>query len=181
MHALGYRCITAMDISATVIGLMQAGDQDKEGIEYMVGDARIMDSLPDNLFDGIFDKGCADSLICGYRSTDDVVDMFHECCRVLRPSGVFLCVSHGAPDARMHMFEHEGLQWLTNVIPIHGSEGLNVYVSTKWTQEEIEAAERQRLDDIESTISMRTRSSTFSHSTRSRRGVMHQNRIVYAM
>ncbi|CAN0403306.1 unnamed protein product, partial [Ectocarpus sp. 13 AM-2016] len=94
-----------------------------------------------------FTTGCADSLICGYRSTDDVVDMFHECCRVLRPSGVFLCVSHGAPDARMHMFEHEGLQWLTNVIPIHGSEGLNVYVSTKWTQGEIEAAERQRLDD----------------------------------
>ncbi|CAN0218023.1 unnamed protein product, partial [Ectocarpus sp. 13 AM-2016] len=28
---------------------------------------------------------------------------------------------------------------------------------------------------------MRTRSSTFSHSTRSRRGVMHQNRIVDAM
>ena len=32
-------------------------------------------------------------MICGYRSTDDVVVMFHECCRVLRPGGVFLCVS----------------------------------------------------------------------------------------
>lgn len=33
MHALGYRCITAMDISPTAIALMQTGDQDKEGIE----------------------------------------------------------------------------------------------------------------------------------------------------
>ncbi len=24
----------------------------------------------------------------------------------------------GPPDARMHMFKHEGLQWLTNVIPM---------------------------------------------------------------
>eukprot|EP00903_Cladosiphon_okamuranus_P009551 g9095.t1 len=156
MHAMGYRCITAIDISPTAVSLMQAGDQDKEGIEYVIGDARKMDSLPDNLFDGVFDKGCADSLICGYRSTEDVVDMFHECCRVLRPEGVFLCVSHG-------------------------SEGLNVYVSTKWTHQEIEAAEKQRLDDIESTLSMRTGSS-FSQSSRGRRpGVNFQNRIVHAM
>ncbi|CAN0521455.1 unnamed protein product [Scytosiphon promiscuus] len=31
--------------------------------------------------------------MCGYRSTDDVVAMFHECYRVLRPDGVFLCIS----------------------------------------------------------------------------------------
>ena len=30
---MGYRCITALDISATAIALMQAEDQDKEGIE----------------------------------------------------------------------------------------------------------------------------------------------------
>lgn len=45
-----------------------------------------------------------------------------------------------------------------------------MYVSTKWTQQEIEAAEKQRLDDIESTLSMRTRP-----------GLNHQNRIVHAM
>lgn len=33
MHALGYRCITAIDISATAIAHMQAADQDKEGVE----------------------------------------------------------------------------------------------------------------------------------------------------
>lgn len=33
MHALGYRCITAIDISATAIAHMQAGDQNKEGVE----------------------------------------------------------------------------------------------------------------------------------------------------
>lgn len=33
MHALGYRCITAMDIAPTAIALMQAGDQGKEGVE----------------------------------------------------------------------------------------------------------------------------------------------------
>ncbi|CAN0121610.1 unnamed protein product [Scytosiphon promiscuus] len=180
MHTLGYRCITAIDISPTAITLMQAGEQDKEGVEYVVGDARKMDSLPDNLFDGIFDKGCVDSLVCGYRSTDDVLDMFRECCRVLRPSGVFLCVSHAPPDARMHMFEHQGLQWRTNVIPVHESEGLSVYVSTKWTQEEIEEAERMRLDDLESTMSMRARS-TFSHSTLSRPGIINENLILHAM
>ena len=69
-----------------------------------------------------------------------------------------------------------------SVARLDGSEGLNVYVSTKWTQTEIEAAERQRLDDIESTLSMRTASSSFSQSkSRSRQGVMHENRIVHAM
>lgn len=62
-----------------------------------------------------------------------------------------------------------------------GSEGLNAYVSTKWTQQEIEAAEKQRLDDIESTLSMRTGSSTFSRYSRTRPGVNYQNRIVHAM
>lgn len=33
MHAMGYRCITAIDISATVIAWMQAENEDKEGIE----------------------------------------------------------------------------------------------------------------------------------------------------
>ncbi len=33
MHAAGYRCITAIDISPIAITLMQAGDQDKEGVE----------------------------------------------------------------------------------------------------------------------------------------------------
>ena len=33
MHAVGYRCITAIDISPAAITLMQAGDQDKEGVE----------------------------------------------------------------------------------------------------------------------------------------------------
>ena len=55
-----------------------------------------------------------------------------------------------------------------------------MYVSTKWTQQEIEAAEKQRLDDIESTLSMRT-GSTFSHVSRTRPGLNHQNRIVHAM
>ncbi|CAM9699590.1 unnamed protein product [Hapterophycus canaliculatus] len=80
----------------------------------------------------------------------------------------------------MHMFEHHGLRWLTNVIPVHESEGLSVYVSTKWTQEAIEAAERQRLEDLESTLSMRTRS-TFSHSTLSRPGIINENLILHAM
>lgn len=30
---MGYRCITALDISATAIALMQAEEQGKEGIE----------------------------------------------------------------------------------------------------------------------------------------------------
>lgn len=33
LHAMGYRCITATDISATVIAWMQAENEDKEGIE----------------------------------------------------------------------------------------------------------------------------------------------------
>ncbi|CAM9950193.1 unnamed protein product, partial [Sphacelaria rigidula] len=57
MHATGYRCITAIDISATVIALMQQQNQDKEGLEYLVADARKLDSFPDGLFDCILDKG----------------------------------------------------------------------------------------------------------------------------
>lgn len=71
--------------------------------------------------------------------------------------------------------------YLFMLLKADGSEGLYVYVSKKWTQEEIEAAERKRLDELETTMSMRT-STTYSHSTGTRhRGIMHHNRILYAM
>ncbi|CAN0485139.1 unnamed protein product, partial [Hapterophycus canaliculatus] len=51
--------------------------------------------------DAKISTGCVDSLMCGYRSTDDVLDMLRECCRVLRPSGVFLCVSRESWPIRL--------------------------------------------------------------------------------
>lgn len=60
-----------------------------------------------------------------------------------------------------------------------GSEGLIIYVCTKWSRNDIEAADRKRLDDLESLVSMRAGSS-HSRSTWRGRGIMHQNLIAHA-
>ncbi|CAM9484622.1 unnamed protein product, partial [Discosporangium mesarthrocarpum] len=93
LHELGYQYLTSIDISSTVIALMQQQYQGKEGLEFVVADARKMDSFPDEAFDCILDKGCADSLFCGFRSIEDVLDMIQEVSRLLRPGGVFLSIS----------------------------------------------------------------------------------------
>lgn len=67
-----------------------------------------------------------------------------------------------------------------DVLLTDGSEGLFVYVCTKWSREEIDAAEQRRLDDMDSLVSMRTRS-CFSHSTQGRRGILHENLIAHTM
>ena len=65
------------------------------------------------------------------------------------------------------------------LVPPDGSEGLLLYVCTKWSRKEIEAADKRRLDELESLRSMRAGSS-HSRSTRGGRGIMHQNLIVHA-
>ena len=56
MYQRGFRHVTSIDISATVISHMQARYVEREGMEFLVVDARRMDRFPDGQFDFIIEK-----------------------------------------------------------------------------------------------------------------------------
>lgn len=86
-------------------------------------DALKLDVIPDDCFDLIIDKGIRtnfalcflynrilrcyfhvglfDSQLCSQKNISNVQQLVQEMCRVLRPGGVYLLISHGSPDNRL--------------------------------------------------------------------------------
>ena len=60
---------------------------------------------PDASFDAVIDKATLDSLLCGENSTANSGRYVAEVARVLRPGGVFVVVSFGAPEIRLSFLE----------------------------------------------------------------------------
>ena len=57
-------------------------------------------SFKDGSFDIVIDKGLIDAMICSDGAAQNVQSMLSEIYRVLSPSGVYICVSHGKTDQR---------------------------------------------------------------------------------
>ena len=128
---LGYRNIVSVDTSAVVVSQMQFRYIDREGMEFMVGDAMKLDTFPDCSFDVIVDKGCIDCIFCSYRSIDNALLAYREACRLLTPgTGIFLSVSYGTQDMRSpHMKQ---FRWDVEVGPVAYSHGISLYVASKF-------------------------------------------------
>ena len=62
-------------------------------------------NFPDLCFDAVLDKATIDSILCGENSTANTSRYTHEVARVLKPGGVFIVISHGAPDIRLSYLE----------------------------------------------------------------------------
>lgn len=62
-------------------------------------------NLPEYSFDAIIDKGLLDSILCGQCGAIDTQVYIIEIERLLKDTGVFICVSHGNPDERLHFLE----------------------------------------------------------------------------
>jgi hypothetical protein len=62
-------------------------------------------NLPEYSFDAIIDKGLLDSIVCGQCGAIDVQVYIIEIERLLKDTGVFIVVSHGNPDERLHFLE----------------------------------------------------------------------------
>lgn len=67
--------------------------------------------LPAGAFDIIIDKGVMDAIMCAEESYRLVSSYMVGACTVLKPGGVFVVVSHGAPAARAAYFSGDGVDW----------------------------------------------------------------------
>ena len=58
-------------------------------------------SYEDGRFDVVIDKATLDAVICGEDGVCDPDKMLTEINRVLKPSGVYICITYGSPEFRM--------------------------------------------------------------------------------
>jgi len=111
MYDEGYQHITNIDISPIVVKAMQEKYKDKEAtMKYVTMDARAMD-FKDGTFDCVIDKGTLDSILCGESSVANAKKTLSEIYRVLVPNGVYIMISYGAPDHRLHYLKKPDLHW----------------------------------------------------------------------
>ncbi|CAM9313829.1 unnamed protein product, partial [Ectocarpus fasciculatus] len=101
IYSDGFVNITNVDISSVVISQMTSMYAKYEEMEFSTMDAKHMEFIPNCCFDVIVDKALFDSMLCGDENTADVQQLVTEMWRILKPGGVYLLVSHGAPPSRL--------------------------------------------------------------------------------
>ena len=72
----------------------------------------------DGTFGAVLDKGTMDSILCAEGSLILAGKSLSEISRVLRPSGVFICISHGHPNIRLQVFDKPEYGWEVSVFDV---------------------------------------------------------------
>lgn len=131
LYVHGFRDITAIDISQTLIMQMQKQYESYPGVEFMVMDARYMHKFADETFTVIFDKGCVDTLFCGTDYFESSTRAMKEIYRVLKHEGVFMTVTHAPAIGRVPYFRTA--PWAIESYMVHASigEGLTLFILTR--------------------------------------------------
>ncbi|KAG2449570.1 hypothetical protein HYH02_005103 [Chlamydomonas schloesseri] len=107
--ALDGYSVTNVDISPVVIEQMKLQHSQLASLDYLVADCRDMASLPAGGFGSCIDKGTLDAVLCSASGQLDAAKYMREICRLLKPGGVFLLISLGAPAARLALLQKLGL------------------------------------------------------------------------
>jgi len=89
---------------------MSAINKERSKMEYHIMDVRDL-KFEDNSFDIAIDKSTIDALLCGNGATVNTAIMMKEVQRVLKPGGIYFCISYGKPESRTHHMEHEFLNF----------------------------------------------------------------------
>ncbi|KAG5192123.1 S-adenosyl-L-methionine-dependent methyltransferase [Tribonema minus] len=110
----GFTSITNIDISRVVIDQMIERHKDKPALVWQRMNAMALE-YPDESFDAAVDKGTLDSLMCGEGASANVAKMCMEVSRVLKPNGVYLVISYGAPDSRLKYLQSDDYSWTVSV------------------------------------------------------------------
>lgn len=131
LYRQGFRDITAIDISETIITEMQRRYESLSGVEFFVMDVKQLFKFADNTFSIVFDKACIDALFCGTDYLETSGQAFREIQRVLQPEGLFLMVTHAPPIARVPYLRL--VTWALEMykVPSNIGESLSLYVITK--------------------------------------------------
>ena len=134
LYKHGFRDITAIDISPTVILKMQKKYAHLTGVEFLAMDVREMITLSSNSYTAVIDKACMDSLFCMSDFKDSVNRALKEIFRVLRMNGIFFSVSHAIPLARVPYLRL--IRWAIDMASLVEGEKLTLFVLTK-TEDEV--------------------------------------------
>ena len=75
--------------------------------------------FPDECYHVVFCKATIDAILCGENSTANISKALSEISRVLKPNGVFICVSYGTTDTRLpHIDKEDKYNWKVSVLTI---------------------------------------------------------------
>lgn len=70
-----------------------------------------MKDIPSNEFNVVLDKGTFDSVLCGDCSESNAEKMLIEINRVLKPTGVFICISYGDEEHRREYLKNKTINF----------------------------------------------------------------------
>ena len=104
MYRDGFARQLNVDFSHVVIKQMlekYSGPRVLEGVDWQEMDCCDMIAFSDSKFNVVMDKGTLDTIACGDGYAARTDKYLREVLRVLKPGGVFVCVSHGEPARRM--------------------------------------------------------------------------------
>ena len=132
LYKSGYRDITAMDISPSLVKRMQDKYVHLTGVNFVCLDVREMLSLQSDAYSLVIDKGCIDAVFCGTDFITSSKRAFNEIYRVLRPNGgIFFSVSHATPLSRVPYFR--SIEWAIDISKLVEGESLTLFSLTKTT------------------------------------------------
>ncbi len=150
----GFHNIVNIDISEDCVNEMRShyNATMPKTFLFLKMDATDMD-FTDGVFSHVLDKGLLDSIMSGFRSTENSRKYLSEVFRVLDKNGKYFCLSYRPPDDRMQFIEKFGWEVSVHKIyrPVFQSE-------LKWIKEEffskavIEEIEKQRDVEIPQTF-----------------------------
>lgn len=112
---------------------MQYRYKDREGMDFIVGDAMKLDMFPAKTFDTVIDKGCLDCIFCSYNTIDNALLAYGEAYRVLKPGkGKYISLTYGTMETRMaHMKRY---RWDVEITPVAYSHGISMFIATKFAE-----------------------------------------------
>ena len=137
LYKKGFRDITAIDISNTIIMEMQKRYSDYTGVEFFVMDTKQLMKFSMDSFTLVLDKACIDSLFCGTDYIDSTTLAMSEIYRVMKQDAVFISISHGSKLSRIPYFRT--IPWAIDCYKVssHIGEHLMLYAMTKTTNQDL--------------------------------------------
>jgi len=130
LYKQGFRDITAIDVSPSIIKRMQDKYSHLSGVEFKCMDVCEMLTLQSDAYSLVIDKGCIDALFCTTNFLTSVAKALREIHRVLRPEGgIFFCVSHATPLSRVPYFR--SIEWAIDIGKMVEGESLTLFTLTK--------------------------------------------------
>ncbi|CAL4900561.1 unnamed protein product [Urochloa decumbens] len=142
----GYEDIVNIDISSVVIEQMREKHKEIPQLTYMQIDVRNMSFFGDESFGCILDKGTLDAMMCADDAPDGASKMLAEVARLLRPRGIYLLITYGAPKERVPLLNQTGCSWsiALYIMPTPGYQ-LKMSKGTQPTMEEVALTEDGQL------------------------------------